>query len=491
MTLLMNYKNILLCCIWFVMLSMTFFSDFIPTPHGAYADQRFILCLSLILLVALGMHSIKLRSSKVIILIPLIGSFIIGGLMSFNNPFNWVEPVLYCLFFVAIVLIGHYIFVHNMQVDLSRVFIVLSVIVCFFYASLTLMLYVFSLEQNLATFADVMPAGFVNIRYWSHTATWLLPLFPLAILYYHGSKYRIWHCMVMFTAAIWWWLAIHMMSRGSIFSLSIATLIILIMFKSLALPWLKLMLVYLALGILTWFLLSYVVPEWILNLETTLLREVNTSTSGRLPLWEEAWAMSLQNFPFGMGAQSWLTHELISESYKASHKFGHPHNMYLMWAAEYGWLCIMSLLGLVIWALWKLKRQAASFSKTSTPKSEVLIAFSVAVFAGFIHASVSAVLIVPASMMLALGVLTVFWSLILPDLDNTHKIDLTSTSKVKPLFFVLVFGLFAMIWLLNVWNYHQAMVADLATEEGARAQYMMPRFWVYGNYPRPDSLIEK
>src|SRR5690606_10260322 len=90
------------------------------------------------------------------------------------------------------------------------------------------------------------------------------------------------------------------------------------------------------------------------------IRSIKADSSGRIPLFIEAWQMSLQNFPFGMGPQSWLMHETLTDVYANSKQFGHPHNMYLMWAAEYGWILLVAL-GLVVAQciryFWRRRRQ--------------------------------------------------------------------------------------------------------------------------------------
>lgn len=489
MKLVLNIKTLLLCFIWFFMLVITFFSDFLPMVYGGYADQRFILCLSLILIISITLPSAVLSKKKMVIILPFLLCLIIGGFMSNVNPYNWIEPLLYCFFFISICLIGNYITVNNLQSKACFYLVWLAAVVCFFYASVSLMLYVFSLEKNLSSFSNVIPFGFDNIRFWSHTATWLLPLFPLAVIGYDQARYRLWRFMVMFTAAIWWWLAIHMVSRGSILSLVIATIVVLIIFQKLALPWFKLMCHYFIVGTLTWFLLSYVVPEWILNIDETLIRSLNTTSSGRIPLWEEAWAMSLQNFPFGMGAQSWLTHDLLIGSYKDSIKLSHPHNMYLMWAAEYGWISVLCILSVVCWVFFRLREKSRAFIHNKDLDSQNVVGFTAAVIAGFIHAGVSAVFIIPGSMMLGLGVLAEFLALILPVSGYDKGSEGSQNQRIKRPLFMLMFLALSVWWLTQVWNYHEAMLKDLVTDEGKAAQELKPRFWLQGNYPRTDTHI--
>lgn len=471
---------------------MTFFSDYLPMPHGAFDDQRFILCLSLVFLISLTMCCLNplnfFVSSRLALFIPFFLCLLVGGSQSVAHPFNWVEPIFYILFFSAICLLGTLLFQKGIQNQVALLFCMLAVGACFFYACISVLLYIFSLEANLSTFSDVIPAGFLNIRFWGHTATWLLPIFPLATLAQKGDNWRLWRMMVLFTAGIWWWLAIYLVSRGTIISLLIATILMCFLFHRVAKVWLKIMLTQLSLGILIWLVLSYIVPVWILDESTYLIKEVNATTSGRvrLLLWEEAWIMSLQNFPFGMGAQSWLTHTLLTDSYKLSTKFGAPHNMYLLWAAEYGWISIICFLGVLLWSIKSLLEKIKLLGSKNDTHLMYLLVFSVSSCAGLIHSNVSSLLIAPASMMIGLCTLAIFWSLILPTrVDDSNT--LTLKKMPAPKYFLLLFVSLALMWLSYVWSYHQAMMDDLITDEGKASQSMMPRFWVYGNYPRPDS----
>tara|TARA_R110001592_G_scaffold123325_1_gene331133 strand:+ start:8586 stop:10052 length:1467 start_codon:yes stop_codon:yes gene_type:complete len=484
----MSHKvEVSLACIFLAFFMMTFFSDYLPMPHGAFDDQRFVLCLSLVLLVSLSLYCLNplhfLRGSRLVLFMPFFLFLLIGGSQSVAHPFNWVEPIFYILFFSAICLLGTLMFQKSIQNQVALLFCMLAVVACFFYACITVLMYVFSLEANLSTFSDVVPAGFLNIRFWGHTATWLLPIFPLATLARKGESWRIWRLMVLFTAGIWWWLAIYLTSRGTIISLLIATILMCFLFHGVVKVWLSVMLTQLSLGVLIWLVLSYIVPVWILDVNAGLIKELNTTTSGRLPLWEEAWVMSLQNFPFGMGAQSWLTHTLLTDSYKLSVKFGAPHNMYLMWAAEYGWISIVCILGVLYWSIIRLREKIKLLGSQNESHLMYLLVFSVSSCAGLIHSNVSSLFIAPASMMIGLCVLAIFWSLILPT-----KIDDSNVSILKkmpaPKYLLLLFVPLACLWLSYVWSYHQAMIDDLTTDEGRAAQSMMPRFWVYGNYPR-------
>ena len=198
--------------------------------------------------------------------------------------------------------------------------------------------------------------------------------------------------------------------------------------------------------------------------------------------------MSLQNFPFGMGPQSWLTHEPITEAYATGKKFGHPHNMYLMWAAEYGWLLIAAMGLVVIQAIRNFWRRRAELLDSDDSNQLLLLAgFTASVSAALFHAGVSAVFMAPGSMLVGLFVLIGFWALILPggDFSKVERPLLNPGRRVLIGGLVsMVFLIFWALWMGEVWRYYQDMRADEPYYLEHESEGTLPRFWFHGNFPR-------
>jgi hypothetical protein len=251
-------------------------------------------------------------------------------------------------------------------------------------------------------------------------------------------------------------------------------------------PWLKVFLQYLLAGIVIWLLLSVVIPSF---MESGIqVRTIKADSSGRIPLFIEAWKMSLQNFPFGMGPQSWLTHKPITEAYATGKKFGHPHNMYLMWAAEYGWLLIAAMALVVIQAIRNFwRRRTELFESGDSTQLLLLAGFTASVSAALFHAGVSAVFMAPGSMLVGLFVLIGFWALILPS-GLGAKAPLRAFNHRRRLAFAgllsIVFVIFWAFWMTEVWRYYQDMRADEIYYLKHESEGTLPRFWFHGNYPR-------
>lgn len=220
------------------------------------------------------------------------------------------------------------------------------------------------------------------------------------------------------------------------------------------------------------------------------MRSLSSDSSGRMPLFLEAWRMSLEHFPFGMGPQSWLTHEVLTEGYQQSHKFGHPHNMYLMWAAEYGWLLIgvlMLFIGQAVRLFWR--KRAAVCANDGGWLVLSLAAFTASISAALVHAGVSAVFMAPGSMLIGFLVLSVFWALIAPNLLPVIEKKCAGKRCVAAVVVALAMGASCFYWLTEVSAYHEAMEDDLEFYYESVPAGTLPRFWFNGNFPRHSSQM--
>lgn len=475
-------------CVIFVSL----FADFLPVYFGNFADQRFFLVFLLVfvtlsvLLVSAGYSSRHLWLDNWPAFLAAAG-FLVLAVPFVASEYRWVEPGMYGFFFLAFSVLGWGVRERQCTQGAAVALVAVILVGCFFYAAMTLTAYSFAIADEFSNLVDVIPWGFVNMRYWGHLATWFLPLFPLALLYGPFRNHSLWRVGVYLTGAVWWWVVLLTTSRGSMISLVLAALVVLVLFGRMAIPWLVTSLRFVLLGGLLWCVLSWAVPE--LFFDKAMIRGLHSGGSGRLPLWMEAWEMSLKNFPLGMGAQSWLTHTTLTSNYLSARTLGHPHNMYLMWAAEYGWALIglvAVLISVAVKRLLSLRRLMVSGMRGH---ASLVVAFTASSAAGLAHAGVSAVFLVPATMSVALLVLAIFWALSLP-MVTTDSDSKTISGEVKrwgrpgallaP--FVLFFG---VLWMQEVWRYHEAMREDLSVYVESPSAPLLPRFWLHGFFPRP------
>lgn len=479
---------------WMVVVGIfacVFFAELLPLSIDSYAFQRFVL-------VGLLGLIITTLSAGLVYLFGWIafarmwpvaltaGGFVALALPFYEAAYVWVEPGIYAAYFLGFALVGRF-FSGRMQ-SLMVGFVSVATAAVALYGCVTIMVYTFALSDRVAALSRYIPWGFINIRYWSHTATWLLPLLPLAVLVGPFKDERLWRFFAALGAALWWWMEFLSSSRGSMLGVAFGVVLAAVLIGRPALPWLRVFLRYLAYGVLAWLLLSVILPS--ILLDEVGMRPLNSTTSGRMPLFNEAWRMSIKNFPFGMGPQSWLTHEVLTDSYQRPHKFGHPHNMYLMWAAEYGWLLIGALMlfvGQAIRLFWQRRAEVrvVGGGELALP----LVAFTASVSAALLHAGVSAVFMAPGSMLIGFLVLSVFWALIAPDLLPVTQKKRLGGRFLAAAMVAVVMGVLCFYWLSEVLAYHAAMEGDLEFyNDGVRAG-TLPRFWFHGNFPRHPSQM--
>lgn len=462
------------------------FAELLPLPLDGYASQRYILAIILVLGCTFACADWVSRSDwqgfK-----EMCPAFIVTcGFLLLAAPFRavsyaWVEPGMYAAFFLGFALIGNLIGNGGRKHRWVVALVYTAIITAVFYGGVTIIVYLFALSDRATNVSAFIPWGFVNIRYWSHVATWLMPLLAVAPLIGPFRSQRLWRIFCAVGAGLWWWVVVLSSSRGTMLGLAFGVLVAGVFIGRPTLPWLRVFLRYLFYGVLAWLLLSVLIPS--LLFDETSIRTLKLDSSGRMPLFIEAWRMSLENFPFGLGPQAWLTHEILTEEYQQSSKFGHPHNMYLMWAAEYGWLIIGAILVLVCQAIWLFwQRRAEVRAGDQREQALLLAAFTASVSAALLHAGVSAVFMAPGSMLIGFLVLCLFWALILPNRSPT-----SARTRVGVLLAIVTTAVLSALfgfWLREVTVYHQAMEDDRDARYQSVPYGTPPRFWYYGDFPR-------
>ncbi len=473
------------------------FADFLPTYAGSYADQRYLL-VGLIGVVSVAgtmfIATQRLASKKAMFALLPAFSFVLAfpvlSIPFLEQLYAFVEPGLYSFYFAAAVLGGLVLMAQGMVNRYLEIFVSVAAAACFLYGVMSVNVYLFALVDGYADLSDLIPWGFVNIRYWSHVATWLLPILPLAVLVGPLGKFRLWRTIVATGAGLWWWIIFLSTSRGTILGITIGVVFAALFFGRQSWPWLRRFLIYLLIGVAIWFVLSVLVPS--LFFGETELRSVRVDSAGRAPLFMEAWQMSLQHFPLGMGPQSWLTHDLLTQAYSENSKYGHPHNMYLMWAAEYGWLLILLFLLLALQLTVQLwRRRTALLAEGDTEGILMLAGVAASVISAFIHAGASAVFIAPGSMLVGLFVLAGFWALIFSPLFSVKQRNGSNLMLPKKLVSAISSAALVLIlwllWAAQVHTYYLGMKSDEIYYHEHMNERTLPRFWFHGNFPRPDT----
>lgn len=466
-------------------LAPSLFLALIPQPLGIYPGQRFFGCY-LFWLVTCGCLAATSfpRESKVdlrpfLLSLPLLGLLALGDVL-WPQQYR-VEPLLFIFFFAGSALLGGFLAKTRQDMSFVKGLQAAVVVLSFFYGLIAFLNYGFGLSDQRYSVDDYVVWGFLNIRYWSHLASWFLPIIALASISSPFPSFRLLRVASFVSGSIWWWILLSTAGRGSALGVGVSALLVLILFRRGAFPLIRVMGIHFLLGILLWILLTVFLP-WVLG-GGVELRQVDAESSGRIPLWIEAWAMSLVNFPFGMGPQSWLTHDILNPEWRSALSFAHPHNMYLLWAAEYGWLSIGALLLVLVGGASRLVRRCLRGGLGSEDALRV-IAIVASITAALIHAGVSAVFIGPASLLAGFFILSAGWGLGFSDAAITMKKAPSSKTMLLRCVFALAFCasmVGGMQWVDEVERYYRDNLVDRETYKG---RGYAPRFWSHGDFPR-------
>lgn len=476
---------------------LVFFADTFPVSVDSYALQRFFLCAALAVIVIVGVLvlnpawlfvSIKNTFLVACTLLLIFGAGLLGAGQS---DYAWVEGAFFALFISGIFL-GAFLLNHLSAVlPATYGFIFAVVVVCSAYSLFSLTVFLLTVIEPTVRVESVFPVGFFNVRFWSHTATWLLPFFPLVVLV-TKKKHWVLKVVAVFSGVIWVWMLLETSSRGALVALVGGAMLGLFVFGKYAKPWFLMITAFSLLGFLFWMLMGFL-SAFLADAPITV-EGIRTSSSGRTELWAEALAMSMQNFPFGMGAQSWITHASITEEMDQGLRFGSPHNMYLLWAAEYGWLSVLLVAVLVLSGFRALFNIRKEFNEVPCKTRIAIVALFVAASAGLIHSAVSGIFMIPASALLGFIVLSLLTAVILKYGGASNIVRMTSCSKTKSqtkcraiLVLSIAIGMFT--WLAGVKYYHADMLLDRPYYEENITLRAMPRFWLHGYFPRESNLM--
>src|SRR5690554_5614328 len=137
----------------FLAFTLVLFSDFMSTPLGGYADQRFLLIALSGLLVVCTIFSfavtplVSIRGALLVLLpvVILCAAFIALALPFWSQLYAWVEPGMYFFFFLAMVVSGGYLAWGNGGVIYSRALISIIAATCLIYGLTSVNVYLFAI----------------------------------------------------------------------------------------------------------------------------------------------------------------------------------------------------------------------------------------------------------------------------------------------------------------------------------------------------------
>lgn len=205
-----------------------------------------------------------------------------------------------------------------------------------FYELLVLVVWLIARSQAEPARLNALFIGYDNYRFFNHAQTVAIPVAAIAL----ADRRRVWVVVAWLSVTLGFvWIG-YSMARSTGLALFVASVLAFSVLRRRSVPFLGLLVLAAAVGLIVGVLLTDPVDPG--------ARQVSSleSTNARFYLWNIA-AQHTVNSPWlGIGPAHFANHPNTEAA--------HPHNIYLQIAAECGVPMLLMLLGIAVWAVFKL-----------------------------------------------------------------------------------------------------------------------------------------
>ncbi len=275
--------------------------------------------------------------------------------------------------------------------------------------------------------------GFSNIRSFTQYQLWTLGLITLPILTFDFKKSytRYWLHLGL---VCWWVLLFYSASRGALLAWFVGVLATLLIYRKLAWPFIRLQLIHITTGFLSYQILFQVIPA-LRNSAVVTGTIMRDTTSDRIELWSQCLNL-IQNHPvFGVGPMhfAWYNHTSAS---------AHPHNSVLQLMAEWGLPAALLILCVAGYGLfrWLKKFNNTSLQSETRLSRNLAIVLFFTITTNATYSLVDGVIVMPISQVM----MFTFIGLMLGFYSYGNPITVTKKSLFKPIFACVI--LISLIW---------------------------------------------
>lgn len=396
------------CPIWLIYLSVPLFFILVNEyyfqplmPHLFESDNRRIIQLLLLAVIGLSLIlSSRWREEwmRSFLSLPkltyrLLSLFFVMGILSATltplPKYAFLQVSLYFLLFCLALSVTS---LHRQTPKACNTGLMLSIVVAMAcYCIYAFMAYGFEQLRYAAhpTLGYEMPAlawpDFVNPRFLMQFISWSLPFMVVPMLLHRkilGSW--VWGCFAIASYA--WCLDFANQSRIVPIQIVVVSVMILSIFKRQALPWLKLQLYTLIVGLILYILLFHIL------LSSGIRDLVNYDDPSRLLLWKTSVELAIHHPLLGVGPLHFPYYAYPLENIAA-----HPHNALLLIAAEWGLIVSLGLLGLIIWGFCRWVKTMRQATLQDPAAQTYAIALTASLLAGALDAMVDGIIVMPLS----------------------------------------------------------------------------------------------
>ena len=444
--------------------------------------------------------------------------------------YAWAEFGLTTLIFIAIFAVATAR--HNLQYFDEMVMVLISVLIGIFV--------LIAVERGLSgevyyvldIASKVVKSDFTNPRFFGQFQSWTLPLLAFPVLYFWGRLQYVFSILAFAILAAWYGLLIFSETAGSWLGVFGSAVVLLLIFKQKALPWIKVQFFAILLGIFIYWgivnidkttfdidptlfwsitILSLLVLTFFAaKLQNKVLWKVSKETlgvlsvlaliaifglvytsievvidivqlvynfflkdvvgEGRWIMWRSSLELSFQNPWLGIGSHH-FSHYM---------KAGHPHMSLLQILVEYGWPFFLILMSLLAWGFVSWCKGALSRINTSDNIRD--IALTATLVSACLHSLVSGVIVMPLSQIML--VIVVGWMIGI-HFSNKTSVDI-AYYPVKSILLILLTLAISLVFIASIQPEVQLIIQgayDGIVEFKYDPSVLHPRFWHQGVLP--------
>lgn len=414
-------------------------------------------------------------SIKVLLSFTLVMSFlstsVVMSAASVNSYLFWGWEVLFVLAVVAFgCALGDRIGELESLFSVIRIVSVLAFCVMGLYSLTIIIGFSFWYAGVPGQLRDFVPYGFYNIRFWSHMATWLLPLAIFGMGEMRQQQKKVVYFAFLLISALWVVAALSSGARGHFLALVLAGFVLWVFCRKKVMCLVMDGLTAFLLGLAFYLFFVMLIPAVFLDGGDAGRTVLRAGASGRMLLWQLGLENSIENFPFGQGALSYSREATVSP-------LATPHSVYIRWAAEYGWMALVAFIGAIILWIYPLLRWVAEGVVDTDIRPVLAILWSS--FAAAIHGAVSGVFSSPHSLLVGVPVLVILVALA-RTIDAKHSSMIYSADRRRHLLLPII--LIGLAMLSPTYDWYRASLSQAQEYMEQNGVPLGARFWLHGRY---------
>jgi putative inorganic carbon (hco3(-)) transporter len=422
-------------------------------------------------------HDILITAPKFLIacLLAIITLSLISSFQAPEISFALLEVVLF-LGLIILTLSVAAAFTINSQLTIS-VIIWSLLIFATYYEIVFFTSYFASINIDSRVNTHLIFSGFSHRRFFNQYQIWSLPILclPLLIKPSLNSTLKI---AITLIAALWFTILFASTGRGAILSYLLAFALLILLFRSKAIPLLKLNALCFGIGLFIYAILFYIIPK-IISLRSYPWDIIHVTSTKAISERTTLWLQALEYIK----TSPWLGIGPMHYAYYPNAIGAHPHNSTLQFAAEFGLPATVTIIILVLWFLYKWV-SATPNAKSATTQHEhpstmtLWIAIFFSLLSGLFYSQLSGVIVMPMPQSMLAILIGVMLGMYYLRVNSSKRINPENKSRFLPIMISAGIILTSLTYLVTPQLTHRVLAPFWA--QTLPTDVAGPRFWLLG-----------